>query len=44
MKDKLKKYAEYVKHNFKPDIDRRKAKSMAEKNKSVPIPPTEDLR
>lgn len=29
MKDKLKKYAEYVKHNFKPDIDRKKAKSLA---------------
>ena len=28
MKDKLKKYAEYVKHNFKPDINQKKAKDL----------------
>ena len=43
MKDKLNKYAEYVRANFKPELDRRKVKK-SQKNKSVPIPKTKDLR
>ena len=46
MKDKLKKYAEYVRQNFRPEINAKKAKELANKNKSSPIPNTntEDLR
>ena len=38
MKDKLKKYAEYVRQNFRPEISQKKAKDLASKNKSSPIP------
>lgn len=45
MKDKLKKYSEYVRQNFKPEIDEKKTKEISEKNKSaVQSPKTEDLR
>lgn len=44
MKDKLKKYSEYVRQNFKPEVDAKKVKELAEKNKPVEGPKTEDLR
>lgn len=46
MQDKLKKYGEYVRQNFRPEISPRKAKDLASKNKSMPIPmvKTEQLR
>lgn len=46
MKDKLKKYSEYVKHNFKPETSHKKSNLKEEKkNKSaMTSPKTEDLR
>ena len=37
MKDKLKKYAEYVRQNFRPEISKKKMNELANKNKSAPI-------
>lgn len=44
MKEKLRKYAEYVQSNFKPDVDHKKSKTNSDHNKSMPIPQTKDLR
>lgn len=41
MRDKLRKYSEYVKSNFKPEVDTKKATLMKEQIESITHKPPE---